>query len=288
MSTGPAQAHTIVAEFDAQTGPGAFRMDRGAIAQRLHELVDSPDAIRQGRLNLCGPAALFRVWLRRDPVAAVTYATSLFDRGRSRIGPVQVRPSRALRELRYGRTERGASCPPADWLMMAALRDSTNRFVRYSRAGGPIEAAAAITMPAAVRTWLAATGLFSEVRDETTLVWRKSTRHAYELSPAPDRELLLLVALEMFRHPTSLLGRVRDRVVSQVPNHWVVLTGPVTYAKDSTSAPRDGAPDRIHGAPDDAVVLRFWSWGAEHTAVLPEFLFRRCYHGSLTALATAV
>ncbi len=71
-------------------------------------------------------------------------------------------------------------------MMMAALRDSTNRVLRYRRSSGPLEAAAAITLPSAMRRWLAATGAFASVRDETNLVLRKGMAHAASLRPAPD------------------------------------------------------------------------------------------------------
>src|SRR6476469_5393501 len=166
MSTGPvAQALDNVAALRAGGGSGAWRIERAALADRLAELVVAPDRVRQGRLNLCGPAALFTAWLRRDPVAVVRFAAELFEHGLARIGDLPVTASRGLREFPYGRTERGRSCPPADWMMMAAVRDSTNRVLPYSRPGGLREPPAAITMPGALRRWLTATGCYRAVWD---------------------------------------------------------------------------------------------------------------------------
>jgi hypothetical protein len=274
MSTGPQErmdrAHAIVAGFDDRTGagvanPGAWPLERSTVAARLHELIDHPDLVRQGRLNLCGAAALFAIWLRRDPEAVATFASRLFDEGRSAIGDLPVVASPALRSVRPGADPRSEVCPAADWMMMAALRDSTNRMLRYAHLGGPAEAAAAITMPGAMRRWLSATGLFVDVSDQTTLVRRPARAHARSLRPGPDREVLLLVAQEMLRSPVSRLGRARDRVVGLVPNHWVILRSPVDT--------------------DDAgsVTFRFWSWGAQYQATLSPAGFARGYHGCLDA-----
>jgi len=95
-------------------------------------------------------------------------------------------------------------------------------------ADGLREAAAAITLPGAVRRWLAGTDLFSFVADQTSLVRRTPFAHALSLDPTADREVLLLVAQEMFRRPATRLSRARDRVVSLVPNHWMILRSPIT------------------------------------------------------------
>ena len=269
MSTGPAQctdrAHAIVTAFADRSGAAPWRLERSTVAGRLHELIDRPDLVRQGRLNLCGPAAIFAVWLRRDPVAAATFGTALFDDGRSAIGDLPVVASPTLRGVRHGGGRRGEACPQADWMLMAALRDSANRTLRYAHQGGPVEAAAAITMPGAMSRWLAATGLFANVSDQTTLVRRPARTHAGSLSPGADREVLLLVAQEMLRRPASRLGRARDRVVGLIPNHWALLRSPIGS---------DG---------EGRVTFRFWSWGAEYIATLSPTGFARGYHGCLDA-----
>jgi hypothetical protein len=258
------EAHALVAAFREGVTPGPWRLDRAAVADRLDDLVDNPGLIRQGRLNLCGPAAVLAVWFARDPVAAARYALTLFDAGRSRIGDLRVTASRGLTAGEYGPTERSRSCPQADWMMMSALRDSANRVLPYARPGGLREPAAAITMPGAMRRWLGATGCYSTVVDETNLLLRKGISHAVGLEPAPAQDVFLLVAQEMFRRPSSLGGRVRDRVVSLVPNHWLVLLKPV----------------RLEGG---EVRFTFWSWGTFQAAAVEPSTFARCYYGALRA-----
>lgn len=262
MST---EAHGIVTTFAAADGPGAWRLDRAAVAARLHELIDAPGRIRQGGNNLCGPAALFTVWLRRDPVAAVTYAVRLFEEGRAPLGDLAVRASAALRAIAYPQSARVGRCPQADWLMMAALRDTTNRVLPYASISRWREPAAGITMAGAVRGWFAATGLFGSVVDETNPVWRKGVRHAMALRPGPDREVVALIAMELLRRPTSRLRRTRDLVVALVPNHWVVLRSPVV---------RTG-PQRVG--------MRVWTWGEEYHVEVPVARLRRCYFGAVVA-----
>jgi hypothetical protein len=270
MSTASAAgAHELVAAFRAG-GSGsravAWQLDRSAVADRLDELIAKPTRLRQGRLNLCGPAAVLSLWFARDPVGAVGYAVTLYESGRAAIGDLRVVASQRLRLLPYGLVAQDRGCPQADWMMMAALRDSTNRVLRYRRSSGPLEAAAAITLPSAMRRWLAATGAFASVQDETNLVLRKGMAHAVSLRPAPEQELLLLVAQEMFRRPAAWRRRAWDRLVSLVPNHWVVLRSPVQVSSD-------------------AVRFAFWSWGGLREAVLPRQAFDRCYYGCLRASA---
>ena len=258
------RAHAIVAALRAGAGVSPWRLDRTAVADRLHELVAEPGRIRQGTLNLCGPAAVFKVWLERDSVAAASYASKLFEEGAAQIGSLAVSPSQTLLRARHGAGERPANCPQADWMMMAALRDSTNRFWRYSRQGGLREGMAAMTLPGALSNWLVATRGFTRIRDETSLVLRMGTDHATRLAPQPDREAFLLVASEMFRRPPTRLARLGDYVVSQIPNHWVILTSPVAVGARGVS-------------------LRFWSWGRDNAVLVNPAVFDRCYYGALVA-----
>jgi hypothetical protein len=256
-------AHAVVAAFAQESGAGAWRLDRAAVADRLHVLIDTPGAIRQGSLNLCGPAAVFTVWLRHSPVAAVTYAARLFADGATELGRLPVTASAALRRVPYPDSHRAQRCPQADWMMMSALRDTTNRVLPYASISRWREPVAGITLPGAVRLWLSATGLFSVVRDETNPLLRKGMRHAYQLPVGGGTEVLALIAMEMLRRPASRLRRARDLVVALVPNHWVVLRSPVVRTAEGR------------------VRVQLWTWGEEYSVELPESRFRRCYFGAL-------
>jgi hypothetical protein len=266
-----AHALSVVADLDAGSGRGSWALDRHAVARRLTDLVQRPSLISQGRLNLCGPALVFKVWLERDPVACVTFARALFEEGTAQIGSLSVRPSPGLLAHAYRPTAgRPTNCPSADWMLMAALRDATNRAWPYRWEGGPREAIAAMTLPGALRRWLTATGLYSSVRDETNLVWARGLAHARTLAPAPECDLFLLVASELFDRPRSLPARLGKYAVSLLPNHWIALRSRVIE------------PDA------DLVAFTFWSWGADQPpVVLPRTRFRRCYYGAVTADAAA-
>jgi hypothetical protein len=261
----------VVADLGAGSDRGAWRLDRRVVAERLGQLVERPGLISQGRLNLCGPALVFKVWLERDPVACVTFARALFEEGRAELGSLPVRPSRGLLGHAYGQGERRpTNCPAADWMLMAALRDSTNRVWPYRRERGPIEPIAAMTLPGTLVRWLTATGLYRSVRDETNLVLARGVAHARTLAPMPDRDVFLLVASEMFDRPRSLPARIGTYAVSLLPNHWIELRS------------------RVASAGEDGVGFAFWSWGADRPpVVLPRSRFRRCYYGAVIADATA-
>ncbi len=251
----------MVAAFAEGAGRGAWSLERGEVAERLHELVDSPLRLQQGALNLCGPAALFALWLWRDPEAAVAYATALYEQGWASLGALTIRPSRGLREHRC----RAALPPPADWMMMTALRDSANRVLRYPRSGGWGEPMAAMTLPGTLAGWLTATGLYSAVRNDTTLVWRPGRRPTGALAPAPQTDVLALVAAQLFHPADSTPARAAQTVGGLVPNHWAILRAPL--------APVEG----------DRVTVRFWSWGADQVAVLDPARWRRFSFGALLA-----
>ena len=85
-----------VVAFAARTTPTRWKLSRADVAKRLRELVTDPDLVDQGALNLCGPAAFFHVYARRDPVAFVKYHGGPFREGqwldRHSQGETQGRP----------------------------------------------------------------------------------------------------------------------------------------------------------------------------------------------------
>ena len=159
-----------MAAFRARGSPGAFTPGRDEVAERLAALVADPTLVRQASLNLCGPAALARVWLERDPDAFAGYVIWLFETGRAAIGRYAVAPGPDLRGKDYDGLAKpamqaaGSACPAADWIGIGALRDVSNLFLDFE--GMPDETVAGLTTPAEMAEWLRATGIYGTVRDE--------------------------------------------------------------------------------------------------------------------------
>ena len=245
-------------------------LDRAAVADRVDELIAHPRRLRQGRLNLCGPAALVSLWLARDPVGVARYALDLYRYGWARLGELTVVASRGLRETPYGRFEAATGSPQADWMLLASLRDSANRLLCYDRLDGLYEKTAAITTAATMRRWFMAFPAVVDLSDTTRRVRLPGTsgpRAALVPTPAADRAVLLLVRQALFSSapastPASGWRRMRDAVARHLPDHWVVLVDPLQD---------DG----------DTVRLRCWTWGSLREVRVPRAVFDVCYFGSL-------
>ena len=87
-----AEALTYVDQFEA-TPPftTAWVLDRISVLERLRELIRRPGVFHQKGLNACGPAAFFRIWLTRDPLAVAKFACSLLLTGQRRSVPCRLR-----------------------------------------------------------------------------------------------------------------------------------------------------------------------------------------------------
>jgi hypothetical protein len=161
-------AQAVVSTFAAKTDPGAWSptLARADVANRLTQLVTVPDpalkdpepssgprSLKQGALNLCGPAAFFQMALGRDPVAVMQFATQLFDAGSATLGNLKVAPGQDLLQADFGAMLQKAGTSPssafqsADWMLFGALRNSTDVFWQGSWQGDPDQMVAALTRP---------------------------------------------------------------------------------------------------------------------------------------------
>src|SRR5699024_7915929 len=90
-----------IKQFKTSNDIGYFRLDRIKVADRLTELVNHPTKFQQGVLSLCGPAAFFQLLIKRDALAFVQYATSLYNNGFGEIGNMLVKPGYHLQNQNY-------------------------------------------------------------------------------------------------------------------------------------------------------------------------------------------
>ena len=257
----------LLAAFAASLQPAPWHgLDRREVTARLGDLLADPDLVSQSNLNLCGPAAFLRAWIPRDPVGFVSFAVELYDTGRSSIGGYEVAPdddaclATDYKDLqrRYG----SAITPPAEWMIMSALRDVENAFFDYE--GRPDEDVSAATTSGEVTEWLQATGRFSEVRDEANLFLTKGLDHARGLAPSAEQVVLVLLNTTMLPNED---GSVENVVLRQFPDHWVALVAPVV-----------DVPGGLQ--------LTYWCYGRQapyRTVVVAPDAFEANYYGAVLA-----
>ena len=258
----------LLAAFGAGSAGSPWHgLSRRDVATRLGELLVDPDLVRQGNLNLCGPAVFVRSWIRRDPVGFVNFAVELYDTGQSRIGnDYKVAPDEdACLATDYAglRSTYGASlAPSAEWMAMCAIRDAENALFDYE--GRPDEDASAMTTPGELVEWLEACGRYGQVEDETNLYLTKGLGHAQGLQPGPDQLVAVLLNTAML---TNEDGSVENFILAQFPNHWVTLESPVVLTPSG-------------------VQLTYWCFGRTapyRTVVVPVDVFEANYYGAVVA-----
>lgn len=245
--------------FRAKTGSSAWKnLDRTDVADRLIVLVNDPDKVNQGSIGVCGPAIFFNVWIEIDPLAFTKYAIDLYETGKANIGTLTVKAGSDLRQQDYKvlRPKLNPDVPPADWMIMSALRDSENGWFDFE--GTPQEDFSGGTSGGEVASWLRATQLFSSVSDDTAPILGEDFNQARSLNPTSNRKIILFI-------DTNMIESTRQKGKGK---HFVSLRSRVTEL------------------PDGNVSFTYWTWGDSPIVVkqpLTKERFNNTYLGSITA-----
>lgn len=263
-------AKNIVDEFRSRDSASPWTsLDRADVADRLAELVDNPRLIKQGALNLCGPATFLCIWNGRDPVGFVNYATELYDNGTSQIGSIEISPSQELLEQDFDQlVQRMGSNPTsaADWMVLGAIRNSTNVFWQGTWRGDPDQQLAALTRPEELAEWVKATGIYASVHDEGNWVSPAGIPHAVGLPLREGVDIALLIHMNLINAAENK-PRDTDFLLSQFPNHYVMLLNEVVVDVQTGK-----------------VRLSIWTWADNKIdLVVPRQEFVDNYYGAVIA-----
>jgi hypothetical protein len=244
-------------------------LDRSQVADRLEEIIRDPRSIRQGSLNLCGPAAFFVVLTSRHPVAVANAATTLFDKGAADLGGLHLAPTSDLVTANY------ASMVPkmtdgvttqAEWMLLGALRNTTNVFWQPNWRGDPSQELAGMTRPEELASWFNSTGFFTRVKDGGRWATNPGIPNAESLPTYQGYDNCILVNTNLLaaaqkaaqpsdpgERPTLTPAGIDSEdgsfLLNIFPNHWVVLLNEVSgglYADNKGGY---------------YVTLSIWSWG---------------------------
>lgn len=259
----------IISNFTAETSASPWTsLERSAVAQRLGAIVSDPRQIQQGALNLCGPAAFFSQWAKRDPVAFANFATQLYDTGTAKIGSLQVGPGQDLLQANYPDmvTRMGGSVSPAaDWMILGALRNSTDVFWQGSWEGDPNQELAALTRPEELANWFSATGIYAKVDNRANWATAAGIPQALSLALRPGTDISLLIHANLM---ATSINKPYDTnwLRGQFPNHFVTLLG-----------------DVVQDVQTKNIRLSVWSWGDVKPLVVSQDDFVANYYGAVIA-----
>jgi N-acetylmuramoyl-L-alanine amidase/GH25 family lysozyme M1 (1,4-beta-N-acetylmuramidase) len=266
-------AIAIVEAFRAGTSLGAFSLGRSDVADRAIALINDPTLVDQASLNLCGPAALHRIWIARDPKAFARYVTSMYDAGEADLGSKHVTAGSDLRHQDYyGKAvptmqKAGGVCPSAEWVAMSALRDYSNTFLDFE--GMPDEDVSGITTPGELAAWMRATTLYADVSDEGNWFLTKGINHAEGLAPDANTDIAILINAHILTSAAAS-GHTKsdDFILKAFPNHFVVLRSRVT----------EPTPDEVE--------FDCWTWGHDAHVRVSKSVFSANYYGAVIARVT--
>lgn len=262
-------AQAVIDQFASGSAASPWTsLDRATVASRLSEIVGTPRQVRQGKLNLCGPASFYSQWALRDPVAFANFATGLYDTGAAQLGTLQISPSRDLLQADYAQMlprMGDAVSPQADWMILGALRNSTDVFWQGTWQGDPQQMVSALTRPEELTSWFEATGTYKKVDNQANWATAKGLPHALSLSLGQGVDIALLIHANLM---ASSLNHPYDNnwLLSQFPNHYVVLLGDIVQDLNSKN-----------------VKLTVWSWGDVKPLMVSQDDFVANYYGAVVA-----
>lgn len=195
-------------------------INKAVLVSGMIARVQSPNLINQEGTPLCGPATLARSLAIDKPLLYVKSIIELYKFGETRINNFEIK---AGSELRLSSVQGNTN--PADWILLASIRDSDNWFL--SPAGWLGNSAAGITLPGDLESWFTATG-YTKIINKTHLFVKPSKSvligEAMEASSLyiQGYKVLLLIDADM------LNSQNQDDKISLTPNHWVVLNSMIS------------------------------------------------------------
>ena len=241
---------------------GIWNLKKDDVAKRLDELIKNPNSVQQGDLRLCGPAAFFQIWLKRDPNAVRRYVTELYNTGSSHIGNFKITASESLRSQNFASLK--INTKSTDWMMMTALK-STNYPETYNGTDNTWWQRMISSTPRnTIKEWLSATGLYQRVENKQFNPTAATLENQLNLgSSSSEKDVILNIDLRMLYYIKEDTPWWRN--ISWQPEHYIVLASPILVKGDNIS-------------------FNYWTsgWEPQHLSV-DKAQFKKFYWGGIVA-----
>ena len=208
--------------FRDSDAPGVWpHLDKREIIDEMRVRLHNPFRVNQGQQPFCGPASILFELIRKFPLRYVSLCQSLYETGGFQAEKRYIQTSEALRQASQGKLRMG----PADWMVLATLRESEN-FIFPVEPNAPelVRNIAGMTKFWEMKGWVREILAYPRVEYFHTYVLR-------DLAALKKSQVILDqggVALGLIT-AENLLSQDKSRIT--VPNHWVALVGNINIQK---------------------------------------------------------
>lgn len=216
------QAFFALNDFQQSSTPGVWpHLDKRKIILEMRSRLKNPFTVNQGQQPFCGPASILFELVRKFPRRYVSLCRDVYETGGFQTSTRRIETSEQLRQSSYGNLRMG----PADWMVLAALRESENLlFPVEPNSPDIIRNMAGMTKSWEMKGWVKEILGYPNVIYRHAYVMRdlKALRKAQEVIDQGGVALALITA-------SGLLDKTAPKVT--VPNHWVAIAGNVVIQK---------------------------------------------------------
>ncbi|KAH6842375.1 hypothetical protein B0I37DRAFT_435780 [Chaetomium sp. MPI-CAGE-AT-0009] len=233
---------------DNETAPLGARkawpkLDPTLVLSRIMALRNSPVLFDQGSYGLCNPAVFFYIIIQTNPAEFESFARALYGGGIGFLGRLKVAPDADLRAQSYDematKLRIGVMPPQADWMLMCALRDSTNWIFDYEGDPDDLGSTGGKTTLQEMEDWFARTGWYQTPQFKA----EPSVADLKALAPnaTAGSYAILSAYIQLFRPTFEWINNATEGY------HVVALLGPIAIDEAA-----------------DTAKFEFWTYGRTH------------------------
>jgi hypothetical protein len=207
----------ILCDFIERIGPQRFpKLDRDRVGIDLLLRVANPNIINQGNAGLCGPVSFLSSLAFDSPAAYAKFGIDLFEKGKAKIGRIEVEPSSDCRNyLPQTPVSQG------EWLTAGSLRDSENFLLDYD--GVDRNWFSDQTTTSEVARWFSKAG-YTDVRAEDNMVMSRASSDIDLINRLYNEGYRIMLRI----NSKLLKGKEEQADTSYRGNHFVILRSPIT------------------------------------------------------------
>jgi len=233
---------------------------REKFSEMLEARAVNPRKINQNATSLCGSAAFMHCAAKDKRDDYVHYVLDLAEKGEGKLDDLRVKPRNAcLNSTSIG-------CDTVDWVALASLRDSTNRF--WSMRSYKSEVAG-ITTGGGLAYWFNATGWYHAANFSFYQSLKNQSRfkHLLDMNQRADGHICLLIRSAIINNHSSTdtgfkkwNGSGTPKTYLGAPDHWIVLDGRTSIGQKEYQGAANLNLDELINKP---LRFKFWTWGDE-------------------------